>query len=77
MRAREGGMPETSFFMVWCIGGSAPTRQHPDYGSAKAEAERLARANKGQAFVVLESLSRHQVQDIVSFRYNTDRDIPF
>lgn len=44
----------TKFWMVWNPQGHAPTYQHPSMTSAANEAERLARANPGQTFHVLE-----------------------
>lgn len=48
-------MEDEKFWMVWNINGQAPTYMHPSEQNARLEAERLARANKGQRFVVLES----------------------
>lgn len=44
------------FWVVWCMGGGAPTRRHTSLGSAQAEAARLAAAHPGDAFVVLQSV---------------------
>lgn len=41
------------FWLVWNEVGGAPTLKHPTPQSARHEAERLARANPGQAFHVL------------------------
>lgn len=41
----------------WLVHGGGPTNhQHPTRAGAVREAERLARANPGQAFVVLEAV---------------------
>jgi hypothetical protein len=41
------------FWMVWNVGGYAPTVKHDSESSAVIEAERLASEHKGQRFVVL------------------------
>ena len=41
------------FWMVWNVGGNAPRHQHEYEHLAITEAERLARAHPGEAFVVL------------------------
>lgn len=46
---------DAPFWMVWCPTGNAPTVKHPNFQTAKQEAERLARANPGRKFHVLES----------------------
>jgi hypothetical protein len=44
------------FWFVWNPQGNAPTCRHGSEQSAINEAERLARLNPGQEFVVLEAL---------------------
>ena len=66
-----------SFWMVWCEGGDAPTRQHATRGSAEQEADRLARANRGQTFVVLRSVSECVVDDMRRIEHEEDAGIPF
>lgn len=53
-----------SFWMVWNPSGRSPTVRHPDPASAKQEAERLARQERGQTFVVLQSIGECRVRDI-------------
>lgn len=47
-------MNEEKFWLVWCEKKSVPTYKHTSIGSAQREAERLARANPGCEFHVLE-----------------------
>ena len=44
------------FWMVYGLGQSAPTWKHPSAHAATREAERLARANPGKTFIVLEAI---------------------
>lgn len=53
-----------SFWLVWNYNGGAPLVQHASYESARAEAERLARANKGLTFVVMQSATACVVDDL-------------
>ena len=50
------------FWMV--VGRGTPTHRHPTLQSAKAEAERLARIDPTQEFVVLESVSACKKNDV-------------
>lgn len=43
------------FWMIHATGGGAPAFRHFSRGAAEQEAERLARANPGQEFVLLEA----------------------
>lgn len=45
--------PAPPFWLVWNRHGRKPVFEHENYLSARAEAERLARANPGSAFYVL------------------------
>lgn len=67
----------SSFFMVWCEGGDAPKRKHASRASADQEAERLARANRGQTFVVLRSVSECVVDDVRRIEHEENDGIPF
>lgn len=65
------------FWMV--LGTGQPTFRHPSFDSAKAEAERLARAVPGSEFVVLESVGSVVKSDVSWFHHDPDseNDIPF
>lgn len=56
--------PKATFFMVYggCCG--TPTAQHDTYEDAAVEAKRLARANPGQCFVVLEAIRAFRIHDV-------------
>ncbi len=66
-----------SFWMVWNPDGRAPTYRHTSEVSATTEAERLARANPKQTFVVLESVCARRVDDMICIDMRGNSDIPF
>lgn len=75
---------EPLFWCVWCDGGGSPTVKHADFARAKAEAQRLARNNPGQRFVVLAAALAYQKRDLdeVSFvkdphDWTLDDEVPF
>jgi len=71
-------MAEPPYWLVWREGGPGPTYRHPDVVSAENEAKRLARANPGQAFVILCPLSRITCSQFVVETFDpTDDGIPF
>jgi len=69
------------FWMVWNEQGQAPRYKHPTKVSAQREAERLARLNRGQSFIVLESVQACISNDVlvVDMRPADSRseDMPF
>jgi hypothetical protein len=66
------------FWFVWNPRGRAPTYAHTTRQSAVTEAERLARANPGQPFVVLQAIGEVCVDDLHWQKVqNFNDDIPF
>lgn len=68
------------FWMVWNERGDAPRVRHTSKESAHREAERLARLNRGSAFIVLESVEALVSNDVmvVDMRPASRRDeMPF
>lgn len=59
-------------WIVWNVGGGPPTVQHPDYGTAKREAQRLARALPGQTFMVCVGVVSFAKTDLLETRFNLD-----
>ena len=68
-----------AFWMVWNPQGHAPTKDHLTRQSAEREADRLARLNRGQRFIVLQSVSERVVDDVQVIAHVPDEadDIPF
>ena len=68
-----------AFWLVWNPQGHAPTRDHATRQSAEREADRLARLNRGQRFIVLQSVSERVVDDVQVIAHVADEadDIPF
>ena len=52
------------FWIVWREDGSSPTVKHDFPEAAKREAERLARANPGATFHVLQVIGTAQYQQV-------------
>lgn len=65
------------FWFVWNTDGRVPQYKHQSEQSAIAEAERLARLNGGQTFVVLESVCARRTDDMLRIEMRGDSDIPF
>lgn len=68
---------QKTFWMVWCPNGHAPTVKHPYKSDAYGEAERLARNNPGQIFIVLQAIGARKVDDMVRISLTEEADIPF
>ena len=56
---------EQPFWVVWADGGGAPTVKHETIERAKAESIRLARANPGQRFIVLQAVGACEKNDVI------------
>ena len=79
------------FWMVYGIGQGGPTVRHESEDKAQREADRLARANPGVTFVLLEATTAVRRRDLDRFDLRTplsvsglksrlkavDDDIPF
>lgn len=66
------------YYLVWREDGPSPSVRQPDFDTASAEAERLARANPGVAFIVLAPVERVQRSDVQRIRFfDPDDAIPF
>lgn len=67
------------FWMV--LGSGTPAYRHPSKSTAIQEAERLARLNPGEEFVILESLAVCKKQDLLWEPTNIDNSesshVPF
>lgn len=64
------------FWMV--VGRGTPTKRHESYQSARTEAERLAKLDRGQPFTVLESMVTAKVTDVVWEQHqDLEQDQPF
>lgn len=69
---------DSQFWMVWNPAGNVPRVQHASFDKASLEAERLARANKGQRFYVLEAVSYCLTNDVSHVRLGkVDEEMPF
>ena len=62
------------FWLVWREQGGAPKFKHHSHEAACCEAERLARANPGQRFYVMERVSSCIKADVV---WDGELVIPF
>ncbi len=66
------------FWMVLGEHSSSCSYRHPSEESAKAEAERLARVNKGEAFIVLAATDAVRVTDTRWVKLGAaDEELPF
>jgi hypothetical protein len=66
-----------TFWLIWCKDGGTPHYRHENYWGAQNEAQRLARANPGKQFVVLEATHAFEVNDMKQTEFKQDADIPF
>ena len=65
------------FWFVWNPDGRSPSFRHRSEDSAVAEAERLARINPGETFVVLESVCARRVDSMLRLDMRAGDGIPF
>jgi len=65
-----------AFWLVWNPQGGAPKKDHGTKASAEREAERLARLNRGQRFIVLQSIGERVVDDVQVIEHVGD-ELPF
>jgi glutathione S-transferase len=65
------------FWLVWNPNGRSPTFRHPSEQNAVTEAERLARLNPGETFIVLESVSARRVDSMIRIDMRAGDGIPF
>lgn len=70
-------MKAKTFWLVWCHNGGEPSHKHEGYWQAQTEAQRLARANPGKQFVVLEATHAYEVNDMQQTEFTHDADLPF
>jgi hypothetical protein len=68
---------QKSFWLVWNPQGSNPRYQHETEQSAISEAERLAKVNPGETFVVLESVCARRTDNLIRIDLRRDAEIPF
>ena len=68
---------DAPFWMVWNPAGRAPLHRHGTELSAITEAERLARANPGQLFIVLTTVCARHVVDIMRIDMRANNEPPF
>ena len=69
--------PDKPFWLVWNPAGRPPLYRHESQLAATSEAERLARANPGQTFVVLESVCSRRIDAMLRQDLRPGSDIPF
>ncbi len=65
------------FWFVWNPDGRSPTFRHLSEDNAVTEAERLARLNPGETFVVLESVCARRVDSMLRLDLRASNGIPF
>lgn len=65
----------STFWFVWNTNGRAPAFKHETAESAKTEAQRLARAHRGEEFIILQAVGGAVLKDPVEeIKFD---DIPF
>lgn len=67
-----------AFFIIWNPEGMNPRVRHNDFGTAAVEAHRLALANPGKEFFVMQAHRRVTTPTpIITEDFDTDLDVPF
>ena len=66
-----------AFWMVWNPQGRTPAFQHETEKQAREEAERLARANQGHRFYVLQAMASVSKIDVQWSEPDRDFELPF
>ena len=69
-------MENNQFWMVWNPERNAPTHRHLSKEQAEREAERLARANAGQRFYILQATAYREVETMRRVRL-VEPEVPF
>lgn len=70
-------MSDSAFWFVWNPAGRAPQHQHASKHGAISEAERLARNNPGETFIVLESVCARTVDGMQRIDLSPEQEYPF
>ncbi|MGE4366176.1 hypothetical protein [Thermomonas sp.] len=65
------------FWLVWNPRGHNPRHQHSTLDGATREAERLARTNPGEMFIVMESVGALVVDNIQRINLRPEDQLPF
>lgn len=67
---------EPFFWVVWAENGGSPTVKHPTRERASEEARRLARANPGVRFVVLQPVQAVVKNDLITTTFHPRIELP-
>ena len=67
-----------TFYIIWNPEGMNPRVRHDCWGSAAEEAQRLALANPGKDFFVMQALRRVSTPKPIEIEdFDTELDVPF
>ncbi len=64
------------YWFVYRSDGGLPVRKHQHFADAAADAKRLAEANQGQVFDVLESMTSTTKNDVTAIKHEVDVEEP-
>jgi len=73
----DNSLRYAAFWLVWNPGGRSPYFKHDTEAGAITEAERLARTNPGETFVVVEAVTARRVDSMLRLDFRADSDVPF